>query len=346
MRLGISEQIRYNAPALCIGTYEMITLGIETSCDETAAAVVDDHGLVYANCIASQIHLFEQVGGVVPELAARAHTEKIIPVIDQALIDSGLGWDQIDQIAVTEAPGLIGSLLVGQSASRALAYARHKSLVWVNHLRAHVLAAWLQNKDIEFKSKNLEIAFPAIGLLVSGGHTELISMQNMQTWEVIGRTRDDAAGEAFDKVGTLLGLPYPGGPQVSRAAATGDPAAFAFPRALLETGSCDFSFSGLKTAVLRSVQQEKQAPRYASRTQFVADVAASFEQAVVDTLLEKTRRACSQHPAKSIILAGGVAANQALRAALSEEYKERLHLPALEYCTDNAAMVAFASMQN
>jgi len=342
----------------------MLVLGIETSCDETAAAVVRDDGFVLSSIISSQIPLFSSIGGVVPEMAARAHTENILLVIEEALQAGGTSWEQIDSIAVTRGPGLIGSLLVGQSTAQALSFSLRKPLKQIDHLRAHVLAVELWDTSTPSTSLStvyarqhvndgfhvetgLKIKFPAIGLLVSGGHTEILWMADREHWEVVGSTLDDAAGEAFDKVGKLLGLPYPGGPNVSKAALSGDPKKFAFPRAMMERRNLNFSFSGLKTAVLREVRTfnaSKQGDGEGERIRFISDIAASFQQAVIDVLLEKTVRAVEQFSrekseVRSVILAGGVAANKALREAMSERFGALLRVPGLRYCTDNAAMV-------
>jgi len=320
----------------------MPTLGIETSCDETAAAVVGTGGVVLSNVLASQARDFAVLGGVVPEMAARGQVDNMIPVLDQALRDAETGWEEIDQIAVTHSPGLIGSLIVGRVAAETLAFVHDKPLQQVNHLRAHVLANWLHEKG----ETAPEIDFPAVALLVSGGHTQLICLTDLDNWQIIGQTRDDAAGEAFDKVGALLGLGYPGGPAVSKTAKEGNPQAYDFPRARLEKDSLDFSFSGLKTAVSRVVNTEGKGLSGQQLKQFQSDVAASFEAAVVDILVEKTINAASRYNAASVLLAGGVAANKSLRARLAEACGDKFHVPKAIYCTDNAAMVGVITRLN
>jgi len=338
-------------------------LGIETSCDETAAAVVTDGGRVRSNVISSQIALHRAHGGVVPELAARGHVTAIIPVVETALREAGLGRAQIDAIAVTAGPGLAGSLLVGVNVAKALAYALRRPLVPVNHLEGHVYANWLTLPGAEPVPPP---RFPLVCLLVSGGHTELILMTGHGQYRHLGRTLDDAAGEAFDKGARLLGLGYPGGPAIQRAAAEGRPDAFPLPRAWLGEGF-DFSFSGLKTALLRLVEPyriaEPAADRLKTSTPFVehrpprfrsdlpvADLAASYQEAVVEVLAVKAVRAAAAFDAATLLLAGGVAANAALRERLDREVIERLgtdaipvRYPPLELCTDNAAMIAGAA---
>ena len=325
-------------------------LAIETSCDETAAAVVRDDGFVLSSIVASQIPLFASLGGVVPEMAARAHTEKIILVIEEALKAADTDWTSISEIAATQGPGLVGSLLVGRCTAEAIALAKQKPLRRVDHLRAHTLAAELWDESFHVET-GPKIGFPAIALLVSGGHTEIIWMVDREHWEVVGSTIDDAAGEAFDKVGKLLGLPYPGGPNVSKAALLGDSMKFAFPRAMMEKGSLNFSFSGLKTAVLREVRSYNEfhaGEGVESRSQFVNNVAASFQKAVVDVLVRKTALAVEQFSrgkfeVQSVILAGGVAANSVLRESMRETFGVRFLVPSLRYCTDNAAMVGMSA---
>lgn len=303
-------------------------LGIETSCDETAASVVVDGQTILSNVVASQIDLHAQYGGVFPEVASRAHIETIYPVIHKAMASAHVGWDDLDAIAVTRGPGLAGSLLVGVNTAKGLALGRGLPLVGINHLEAHLYAVWL----IEAASK---LKFPLVGLIVSGGHTELVLMTDHGVYQRLGGTIDDAAGEAFDKVGRLLGLRYPGGPSVQEAAQQGDSAAFSFPRAWLED-SYDFSFSGLKTAVLRQVQQIEKDNGELS----VPDLAASFQAAVVDVLTAKTARAAAEFGAAAVVIAGGVSANLALRSAMRSEVKRHLLIPPISLCTDNAAMVA------
>jgi len=302
-------------------------LGIETSCDETAAAVVIDAHHVLSSVVSSQVDLHARFGGVVPEIASRAHVELLTPVIAQALIEAGLDDGHVDAVAATYGPGLIGALLVGVSASKALALVWDVPFVAVNHLEAHLYAAFLEEPEIEL---------PLIVLLVSGGHTMIVLMEGHGRYRLLGSTIDDAAGEAFDKVARYLGLGYPGGPAIDQVAMDGDPTAIAFPRAIMADGF-DFSFSGLKTSVVNHVRKN---PEVAT-----ADVAASFQEAVVDALITKARRAAQQYGAKGLCLAGGVAANSQLRErALDVCMADGLHpfLPSRSMCTDNAAMVAAA----
>jgi N6-L-threonylcarbamoyladenine synthase len=340
----------------------VLILGIETSCDETAAAVVVGGARVLSNVVASQIAEHAAYGGVVPELAARGHVGAIIPVVKAALAEAGAGRDDVDVVAVTAGPGLAGSLLVGVNAAKALAYAWDRPLVAVNHLEAHVYANWL---GLPGAAPPPPPPFPLVCLLVSGGHTELLLMTGHGRFEHLGRTLDDAAGEAFDKGARLLGLGYPGGPAIQRAAAGGNAAAFDLPRAWLGD-SWDFSYSGLKTALLRlaapyrlpddglDAGDDPRTPfREHTPSRFrddlpVADLAASFEQAVVEPLVTKTVRAATEHRAKAVLLAGGVAANRRLRseleAALARELGDGVlfRSPPFAYCTDNAAMIAGA----
>jgi N6-L-threonylcarbamoyladenine synthase len=309
---------------------DTLILGIESSCDETAAAVVAGGRRVLSNIIASQVDLHKKYGGVVPEIASRKHLEAVLPTIEEALATAGVTLQQIDAIAVTHGPGLVGALLVGLSAAKALAFATEKPLVGVNHLHGHIAANFLVENPPEF---------PLVCLVVSGGHTDLIYMEGHHHMELLGRTRDDAAGEAFDKVARSVGLGYPGGPQVEKLATQGDPTAVPLPHARTE-GPYDFSFSGLKTAVLQ----------YAQRTgplndQQRADLAASFQRAVTGVLAEKTLKAARAKGVRQVILAGGVAANGALRQAMREALEPhgiRLGYPAPVLCTDNAAMIAAA----
>jgi N6-L-threonylcarbamoyladenine synthase len=307
-------------------------LGIETSCDETAAAVVDGAGAVLASVVSSQVDVHAAYGGVVPELASRAHLELVGPVVRQALGEAGLevtaGVAPVGAVAATVGPGLIGALLVGSSYAKGLALAWGVPFVGVNHLEGHCFAALVDHGD--------DLAWPLVVLLVSGGHTLLVAMDGPGRYRLLGQTLDDAAGEAFDKVARFLGLGYPGGPAIERAAAQGDPTAFAFPRALVDQG-LDLSFSGLKTAVVQAVRRQPDAAD--------ADVAASFQQAVVDVLVRKTMRAAEQVGAGGVCLAGGVAANGPLRRAAAvacEEGGLPLFVPSRAMCTDNAAMVAAA----
>jgi N6-L-threonylcarbamoyladenine synthase len=312
-------------------------LAIETSCDETAAAVFTDEPRVFANVIASQTDLHARFGGVVPEVAARAHLQRLLPVIDEALATAGVRLDQIGAVAVHHTPGLVGALLIGVSAAKMLALALEVPLLAVNHVHAHAYACRVAaGRDI----------FPCVGLVVSGGHTALFHCRTALDYELLGSTRDDAAGEAFDKVAAILGLGFPGGPAVDREATAGDPKAFKFPRSQLESGSLDFSFSGLKTAVLYTVRgQDRAKPAEPSTGQRRADIAASFQQAVVDVLVSKARAALRQTGLKQLAVGGGVSANRALRAALQamcDAEGVELFIPPLDLCTDNAAMAALA----
>jgi len=309
----------------------MIVLGIETSCDETAAAVLEGGRKVLSSIVASQDDVHAPYGGVVPELASRRHLEVIGPVVRRALDSAGLRLDDIEGVAVTYGPGLVGSLLIGCSVAKAMAYARRLPLVGVNHLEGHIYAAFLEGEPP---------SYPFLALVVSGGHTALYLARDRGRYERIGQTRDDAAGEAFDKVAKLLNLGYPGGPVIDRIAASGDARAIAFPTAQMSDGAPDFSFSGIKTAV--SLHVRRASPL---STQQVADVAASFQSTVVKTLVRKTVRAARRLGVGRIVLTGGVAANAALRDALSRECAERgfhLHIPSRRLCTDNAAMIAAA----
>ena len=308
----------------------MLVLGLETSCDETAAAVVDESYVVHSNVIFSQQD-HAPYGGVVPELASRAHMRALVPVIRQALATAGIGWKEVDGVAATRGPGLVGSLIVGLSLAKGLALARNKPLIGVHHLEAHVFSNLVA----------AQVEVPFLTLLVSGGHTELILVRELGSYEVLGRTRDDAAGEAFDKVAKLLGLlpgegAVVGGRLIAELAADGDPKAIDFPRAL--EGEIDFSFSGLKTSVLHYVRA--LSPQ--ERTQQLAHIAASFQEAVVDALVTKTLLALDRADVGTVCLAGGVAANQRLRQRLRAEVECRglsFHCPAYDLCTDNAAMV-------
>jgi len=306
----------------------MRVLGIETSCDETAAAVVVDAKQVLSSVVSSQVDLHARFGGVVPEIASRAHVELLTPVIAQALIEAGLDDDHVDAVGCTVGPGLIGALLVGVSAAKALALVWDVPFVGVNHLEAHLYAAFLEEPDLEL---------PLVVLLVSGGHTMLVLMEGHGRYRLLGSTIDDAAGEAFDKVARYLGLAYPGGPEIDRLAMEGDPKAIAFPRALRDD-AYQFSFSGLKTSVVNYVRKNPDVN--------TADVAASFQEAVVDVLVTKARQAVRDTGATGIVLAGGVAANSALRERVLDVcMADGLHpfLPSRSMCTDNAAMVAAAA---
>ncbi len=309
---------------------------LETTCDETAAAVVTDALDVLSSVVASQEHLHRQYGGVVPEIASRAHVERILPVIDEALKRAGLDIGQIDAVAVANTPGLAGSLLVGLAAAKALCLARRLPLVAVNHLQAHIYACRMAaGHDV----------FPCLGLIVSGGHTSLYRCSTPIEFELLGGTIDDAAGEAFDKVANLLGLGFPGGPAIDRAARQGNPRAFTLPRPMLNTDRLDFSFSGLKTAVRYRISPPGSAPEVPLDPQTIADLAASFQEAVVDCLVGKTMLAAGRTKLGVVCVGGGVAANARLRQRLGEETARRglsLHIAPIALCTDNAVMGAIA----
>lgn len=322
-------------------------LGIESSCDETAASVVIDGRTIASNVVASQIDLHAEYGGIFPEVASRAHAEAIGVVVEQAMEDAGVSYEQLDAIAVTRGPGLIGSLLVGINYAKGLALMTSKPLLGMNHLEGHVYSLWLTQP---FR----EVVFPVLVLIVSGGHTELLLMKDHGVYEHLGGTIDDAAGEAFDKVGRLLELPFPGGPHIERAARNGNAVAYNFPRAMRD-GSYDFSFSGLKTAVMREVTVQPSAAARKKRKRgaekraklrsdvSVNDVAASFQEAVTDILVEKTARAAKEFGATEIFMAGGVSANSMLRQKMRKETDLPVRYPPLNLCTDNAAMIAAAA---
>jgi N6-L-threonylcarbamoyladenine synthase len=311
-------------------------LGIETSCDETAAAVVENGRSILSSVVASQVALHAPYGGVFPEVASRAHVEIIYSVVDQALSQAHVGLEAIDAIAVTRGPGLAGSLVVGMNMAKGLALGSELPLLGINHLEAHLYSIWLMEDEEEPE-------FPLLALIVSGGHSELVLMKEHLSYQRLGGTLDDAAGEAFDKVARLLGLAYPGGPAIQEAAEEGNSKAYDFPRAWLE-GTWDFSFSGLKTAVLRQVREKQpdlkagvDAPRPGLA---IADLAASFQAAVVDVLVDKTLMAAKEFEAKQVLVAGGVSANRALRETFEQRAKISVRVPPLSLCTDNAAMVA------
>jgi N6-L-threonylcarbamoyladenine synthase len=330
----------------------MLVLGIETSCDETAAALVEDaggHWQLRSNIVASQVEIHREWGGVVPELASRQHVRDICGVVERALADGGAGWAAVDALAVTQGPGLVGSLLVGVSFAKAAAWSLDKPLVAVNHLAGHIESIWLDHGSIPL---------PAVVLVVSGGHTSLYLVDEPGTYQLLGRTRDDAAGEAYDKVAKLLSLGYPGGPIIDRLAKDGNDTAIRWPGTRLTNpdrnapdrdGRFDFSFSGLKTAVLRHVRQRQtelgaeQLPQ-----QEIADLAASFQRRVVETLIDRTFAAARWHGAKSIGIAGGVSANSRLRSealAKAERSEIPVFIPRLSLSTDNAAMIAAAGLR-
>jgi len=314
-------------------------LGIETSCDETAAAVVADGKVVKSSVVASQAKLHEKYGGVVPEIASRAHIEKIYPVIKEAMEQAGVAKDDIDAIAIANQPGLTIALVVGVTAAKTLSFAWDKPLIAINHLHAHLQSAMMSEDDLEL---------PAAALVVSGGHTSLYDYHSPLEPKLLGSTIDDAAGEAFDKVASILKLPYPGGPSIEKTAANGNPKAIDFPRSMLGRDSLDFSFSGIKTAVLyycRGQNMKGDNKVDSMSRQEIADIAASFQAAVIDVLVKKTQRAAKKIGAKTILLGGGVAANSILRDALrkmcdSSSPPRKLLVAPKQYCTDNAVMVA------
>ena len=304
-------------------------LAIETSCDETAAAVIRDGRDMLSNVIASQTDLHAQFGGIFPEVASRKHIEVVHAVIDQAMRKAALGWDDLDAIAVTHGPGLVGSLLIGVNAAKGLALGRNLPVIAVNHIEGHIYSLWLT----EHAPK---IEFPILNLIVSGGHTELYLMTDHLTYEHIGGTLDDAAGEAFDKVGRLIGLPYPGGPHIDNVSQYGSQNAYRFPRAVMDDGY-NFSFSGLKTAVMREAQ------RYDATRMPTNDLAASFQKAVVDALVTKCAAAVREHKVTALHMAGGVSANKQLRREMTETLDIPVRFPPLVLCTDNAAMIGAAA---
>ncbi len=323
----------------------MKILGIETSCDETAAAIIDgnlnrENVKLLSNVVATSLPLHSETGGIIPEKAAREQLKYIIPVINETLKQySNLTIGDIDAIAVTIGPGLIGSLLVGVETAKTLSFIWNKPIIPVNHLYGHIYANFIENPK-------LDIEFPAIALVASGGHTDLVLMKGHNKLKWLGGTRDDAAGEAFDKIGRLLNLPYPGGPAIEKAAEKGSPKAFNFPRPMINSLDFDFSFSGLKTAIFREVQTIKQLGN-----ETIADISASVQQAIIDVLATKTLKAAEKYKAKSILLGGGVAANQNLREQLkfkidNLKLKISFFVPEKRFCTDNAAMIAVASFFN
>lgn len=315
-----------------------IILGIESTCDETAASIVADGFDVRSNVVASQAELHAKYRGVVPEIASRAHIENILPVIREAMQTAGVSFDEIDAISVAHRPGLIGSLLIGVTAAKTLAWSLGKPLIGVDHVHAHLYSVALET--------NLKPPMPAVGLVCSGGHTALYEVSDWLNVRLIGSTIDDAVGEAYDKVSAILGLGYPGGPILDQLAAKGNPKAIPFPRTLLDRDSLDFSFSGLKTAVLYHVrgvpkrgEDVKQETNRPMSEQELADIAASFQAACIDVIVQKLRRAARRVGARSVIVGGGVSANRGLRERLAE-FELPAFFPALQYCTDNAAMSA------
>ncbi len=311
---------------------DLLILGIESSCDETAAAVVKGGRTVLSNVISSQIDIHTLYGGVVPEIASRKHTERINQVIRQALSDANVSLSDIDAIAVTYGPGLVGALLVGVAEAKAISFATGIDLIGVHHIEGHICANYIEHRELEP---------PFLSLVVSGGHTHLVNVKDYGTYEVLGRTRDDAAGEAFDKVARAIGLGYPGGPKIDKVSKEGNPDAIPFPRAKVAASEYDFSFSGLKSAVLNYLNSCEMKGEQIVQ----ADVAASFQKAVVDVLVENSMEACKVHRAKKFALAGGVASNSSLREAMQNACSERgidFYMPSPILCTDNAAMIACA----
>ncbi len=312
---------------------KLLTLAIESSCDETAAAVMLEGREVLSNIISSQIEIHKQYGGVVPEIASRHHLENVNTVVDQALEEAGVTIDDVDMIGVTYGPGLVGALLIGLATAKAYALAADKPLIGVHHIQGHISANYIEHKDLEP---------PFMSLIISGGHTNIVEVTGYNQCRVLGGTRDDAAGEAYDKVARVLGLGYPGGPLIDRLAKQGDPHAVEFKRVFLEKGSLDFSFSGIKTGVLNYINSEKQAGREINQ----ADVAASFQAAVLDVIVAKTVKAAKDMDKDKIVLAGGVASNSRLREMMSEECEKngiKLYYPSPILCTDNAAMIGCAA---
>jgi N6-L-threonylcarbamoyladenine synthase len=323
-----------------------LILAVESSCDETGIAIVEDGRRIHANVVASQVAMHAASGGIVPEVAARAHLRWIVPTLDECWAAAGVTWDDIEAVAVTEGPGLAGSLLVGINFAKTLAYVHRKPLIPVNHLEGHLYAAWLADESREVA----EPLFPLVALIVSGGHTFLVEMRDHLTYRLLGETVDDAAGEAFDKVGRLLGLPYPGGPEIMKAAAGAERRDVVFPRAWLGD-SFDFSFSGLKTAARRTIAVETDGQgtsigEAALGADRVAELSYGFQESVIDVLVTKTLRAARQAGARSVVLGGGVAANRVLRdrlAAGAAEHGIPLVVPRPALCTDNGAMIGAAA---
>jgi N6-L-threonylcarbamoyladenine synthase len=318
----------------------MLVLGIESSCDETAAALLEDGHSILSNVIASQIDTHRSFGGVVPELASREHLKNIGYVVRKAFSDAGRSYDQIDGIAVTQGPGLIGSLLVGLSFAKAMAFALKKPIVPINHVEGHIFSPFIEHPDI---------LYPLLTLAVSGGHTSLIFSPEPERYIPVGRTRDDAAGEALDKLAKYLGLGYPGGPVIDRLAPQGDPRKFHFSIPKISDGSLDFSFSGFKTAALRHMEAAGIRPRRSGRkvTKKILDLVASYQQVIVDTLVSQTRKAVERHDPRSILLVGGVACNRLLRQSVRAAFEDidkgcRVYYPSPILTTDNAAMIAAA----
>ncbi len=312
---------------------KLLTLAIESSCDETAAAVMLEGREILSNIISSQIAIHKQYGGVVPEIASRHHLENVNTVVDQALEEAGVSLDDVDMIGVTYGPGLVGALLIGLATAKAYALAADKPLIGVHHIQGHISANYIEHKELEP---------PFMSLIISGGHTNIVEVTGYNQCRVLGGTRDDAVGEAYDKVARVLGLGYPGGPQIDRIAKEGNPHAVEFKRVFLEKGSLDFSFSGIKTGVLNYINSEKQAGRTINQ----ADVAASFQAAVLDVIVAKTVKAAKDMNKDKIVLAGGVASNSRLREMMNEECGRNgieLYYPSPILCTDNAAMIGCAA---
>lgn len=327
----------------------MRILGIESSCDETAAAIVENGSTLLSNVVRSQIDIHKAYGGVVPEVAARSHVEVILPVIDQALHDAALTWEDLDGIAVSYAPGLLGSLLIGTLTTRTLALQKNIPLYPIHHVEAHVYANFLtkQSPALSLTLPATQPSFPMLALIVSGGHSQLVLFKDHGVYELLGQTQDDAVGEAFDKVAKILGLPYPGGPSIAAAAEHGNPQAYKLPKSVLK-GEYDFSFSGLKTAVLRAVQREVGVETTFPSFELSgllndvqrANFAASFQYTAISTLVDTTLKAYKAHAPASVVIAGGVAANQELRRVLKERLPVSIEYAPMQLCTDNAAMVA------
>lgn len=314
----------------------MLTLAIETSCDETSCGVIRDGREVLSNIISSQIEIHREYGGVVPEIASRKHIEGIDFIVQEALDEARVKFEDIDFISVTQGPGLVGALLVGLSTAKAMAYALDVPIVGVNHIEGHICANYIEHRELEP---------PFTCLIVSGGHTYLVDVMDYSSYRLHGRTRDDAAGEAFDKVARAMGLPYPGGPHIDRLAQEGNPEAIDFPRVFLGDDNYDFSFSGLKTAVLNYLNQLKQK----GEEPFIPDVAASFQKAVLDVMVQKSFRLAKETGRDKIVLAGGVAANKGLREMMEGRGKKEnvdIFFPSLQLCTDNAAMIGSAGYYN
>jgi N6-L-threonylcarbamoyladenine synthase len=327
---------------------DMIVLGIESSCDETAASVVKDGKHLLSNVVASSMDLHAKYGGVIPEIAARSHIEAILPVVQQALSDADCDWDDIDAIAVTYGAGLLGSLLIGVLAARTLAIAKNKPLYAINHVEGHIYANFLTETTLEnYKLPSAQPVFPMLGVIVSGGHSQLVLWRDHYDYTLLGQTQDDAIGEAFDKVAKIIGLPYPGGINVSRKAEEGDPHAFKLPKARME-GKYDFSFSGLKTAVLRLAQEQVGKDYSLPSTELPgllndaqkADIAASFQRIACETIVDKVLTACDEFQPKSVVIGGGVAANTELRRQLAERLPFPIEYTDMKLCGDNGAMIA------